>query len=551
MSDDARVTVSVEGDDDIVRAAEQARGAWTRAGGEIGRAVGSLGSTIATGMKQAASDILRVSTAMGSLNFASAIQSATKLNDSIARMGIASGQSFEQMQKRIEGVARASNSSDSQTIAWRKAVGGLTHDFAAAEKSQKAFRDMGLLTGKTLEEMAPIAESLANQFGVKGSGSEMFLGKMTAQAKALGIEIGVAVDKLGKLNVAGVSTKDAGKLTAFNLALTKGLTPQEGQQVSSSVYSSILGQQQLISRTLGRNILDKQGRVEDLPGTVRAIRENFQRRFGSDAQRRLTNSGFGPMAAAAIMNMDFAQVDRVAGLSPHLDARRAGRAYDASQAGDRNKVEHDIERAHRKVGGQLAPYQTMLGKLQAEHPIAMQAGEFLLGSLGQGLAAKWMMGGGGKAAGSVAGTAAKGVGSRALVGAGLRGIAGPAGLAALVYENFNNLGTHADNALGLSDWFSGKNEGHFITPDDKDPSYRLRAQHDSLRNMVSTGQMTPDQASRTMAGVARSFEGSKDISANSQALVEALRGIRLNVVIENLSSTTDIQVRDAGTEGAQ
>src|SRR5437763_9280725 len=99
MSDErAEVQLGARGQEEVIRAAEEIRGAYAKSAEGISHAFHSVGGKVRQSLsnafehigdqiKDVASDAVRLSAAMGQFNLDDAIQSAERYNESIARIG--------------------------------------------------------------------------------------------------------------------------------------------------------------------------------------------------------------------------------------------------------------------------------------------------------------------------------------------------------------------------------------------------------------------------------------------------------------------------------
>src|SRR5579863_777018 len=103
LQKDARVTIGVDG------------------GQEVARALGAVSDSV----HGIVSDLGHVFTAAGAISFASAIQQAHALEDTVARIGVAANRSVDSAQAGVNQLARQLGEMPEQVAGWTSSVGRL------------------------------------------------------------------------------------------------------------------------------------------------------------------------------------------------------------------------------------------------------------------------------------------------------------------------------------------------------------------------------------------------------------------------------------------
>src|SRR5437867_1604971 len=98
LQKDARVTVGVEGADEVARAADRALTPWQGAAQRVGGAFRAVGGAVAESVQGIVSDLGHVVTAAGAISFAGAIQQVHAFEETVARIGVGAGRSIESVQ---------------------------------------------------------------------------------------------------------------------------------------------------------------------------------------------------------------------------------------------------------------------------------------------------------------------------------------------------------------------------------------------------------------------------------------------------------------------
>src|SRR5262249_30549647 len=136
---------------------DQAAGRLSKRAGETGTAWQRAGKSIVEGLQGVASDLIRVSTALGALDFAKAGGEARRYEDATTRMALATGNSLDSVQKRLLSIAKDTAIDERSVNAWAVSLTKTTYSYDKALASAKAFAAEALASGRTLEDYAPLA----------------------------------------------------------------------------------------------------------------------------------------------------------------------------------------------------------------------------------------------------------------------------------------------------------------------------------------------------------------------------------------------------------
>src|SRR5438105_4566868 len=116
MSTDAKVTVGVEGADEVAAAARRATEPWQRAGDAIASSFKRAGSAIGGQLAQVGSDMLRTVTVMRTLDMRGAVDGARGYREEIARFGVAADLSFATARLGVDKISKATLESESSLV---------------------------------------------------------------------------------------------------------------------------------------------------------------------------------------------------------------------------------------------------------------------------------------------------------------------------------------------------------------------------------------------------------------------------------------------------
>lgn len=459
MSTEAKVSVSLDGADAVRKAFEDLIANGNKLGGALDKASGSakglgeagkkagafwkdVGKDIVSTLGNMTTAAISTVTALETISFAQAIQSAKSLDDSFAKFSAGSGKSIGGVRQQVRDLSLATNLQEKDVIAWGKSIGRVTYDYKGALDSVKAFSNEALASNQELSEQAGIATALGNGFGVTGDKAEGFLESLRGMSEAAGNAGGFNAfkDQLagleGAMSGLNLKTEDSKKeFAAFQLAIGKGLTPQQAARVGGGLVANIQGNAEGLARQFGAaNVYDEQGHVKDIPTIVSKIRRDLEQRYGKSARKvAMQGNNFGPEMGAALFNFDEGEYRKALGGAPSHTAANVKAAYDLTPEAQRAKNDLKRQQGVQDLAREALPLQDMLSDLYAAHPmlatIGGAVGSVGAGALGKGLLKSGMSAlfGGGEAAAVAAGAGEAGL----LTGGGMAsmGLAGGAGLA--------------------------------------------------------------------------------------------------------------------------
>jgi hypothetical protein len=400
--------------------------AGKRAASALGGISGALGSMVVEGLK--------ASGVFGSFSMGDAVQQARQLDASTARLGQTAGIAGDKLKASFEGMEAKILTSAPAMSGVSTALVRATHDAGFATKEIGGLGAIALSVGQTLEEQLAFGKTLHDGLGVTSDVVSEF-DRMRTMAEAVGTPITAFKDTLTGIAplLAGIGTgSDAAraKVAALALVLGKGLKPEQQTQVASEVLSYIQGNVRKLEKRLGHRITNRQGIVDDPAKVLKELKERGDKmaagRSEDDRWGLYLNTFQNPVVAAAIMNADSGEIDRISKLKGHGQTEKDASAVRASKEGKRTAEALAQEQAARHVGA------TVLGVGDGIHG-------WLSGMLGEKGAAWAELGAGTVGLGGLGAT-----GQALLQGGGGSGIlpglmelaAGPLGLAAGVSATF-------------------------------------------------------------------------------------------------------------------
>ena len=446
---DAKITVGVEGVDQVKKAFDDLISNAQKVGGavagaskdteKLGKAAGTaqkfwgdFSKSVTSDLKTVATSALATVTAVQTISFAQAITSAKALDDSFARFAAGSGRTIGSVRDETRKLSRETNTSEAAVISWSKSIGKVTYSTKEAMASYKAFTNEALASNQDLADQGGLAAVLSNSMGVSGGDTQGFLDSFRGMSDAAGNAGGfnAAKDQLealgGAMSELSFKTEQSKKdFIAFQLTIGKGQTPQQAQRVQGSLLANLQSHGEGLARQFGRdNVYDENGRIngDAVPALVSKIRKDLTQRYGKNA-RRVAMQNFGGETGAAIFNFDEKAFAATAGAS----AKGSGAAGDYYGSDEGKRAGNDLKRDQAKQDAARNTFgiQDMLGDFGANHPYLAGAIGLGASSLGKaGLTAGWgaLTGGGGAATGT--GVTATGIGT-----SGGMGLAGGLGLA--------------------------------------------------------------------------------------------------------------------------
>ena len=456
ITKDAEVRVGITGTEDIAGAADRALGPWERAGKRVQSSLGSLGQAVGGARSSVAQDIARVSTALGTIDLAGSTAKFLSYRDQIARTSIVAGTSIDGLKDRFKQLGDRTALPDEAIARFSESLRQATYDSSDSSASVKALGDEALSTGRSLEQLGPLGETLHNSLGTAFADVPDALARIRTVSDELGTSGGPAAlqDQISRLGgvFAAVSIKskaDGEQLIATVGELGRGLPAKQQEQIQQRVLNRVLANPEGLRHQLGikfEQFYDEQGKVRDLPGLIEKVRTNAVQRYGSRARQILSQSqNFGAQGAAAVFGFDVAGARAAAAAQLSPGAAETGDAFRKGEVGEdiarRNKLAQD---KRDQAGGFLAKIQSGLSSVLPDNPLLQFGLLQLTGRLGAAGIGKLFAGG----AGEVAGGGGRSLAGRAVTGT-LEGIGGGSagiGLAAVAasllttYGGFKLLG---------------------------------------------------------------------------------------------------------------
>jgi len=522
LQKDAKITVGVDGADEVASAANRALRPWENASKQVGSAMASMGKGITDTFKQVTSDVARGITAFAAFDFAQQIRSSMEFKESVARMSVVAGQSSEQLTGKFKAQEQAILSGRKENEAFAATMGRLTYDYRNAAQAADSLGIEALAANRSLAEMSGIGKVVHESLG-SFDGLPDALGKIRTQAQALGTlggpdalrdQVEALSGAISHLSIKG--SEDFSKVTALAGALGKGLRPEQASRVQQAVFGAITSDPRRFERFLGHKITDAQGHVEDPLAVAEEIQSKAKQRYGRNAGR-IMGLNFGAEAGAAWMNADFAAARAAADRAPSKGAQRAVDKFKQTTEGQTVADQIAMRGGQMDIGESMDPLARKFISFAGQHPLAAAATALL----GPGLAAK---GAGflfGKGLGAVfgSGTAGSGGAGAAAGAAGLTG-AGVLGFGA-------GLGIVGASALAT---------GKVLTEVGEDRD-KMGGRY------LSENSGVPGLAQSQVAQIARSASRAK----NEQGFLAGLPG----PLLEAINKSPDLQQVAAGAYGGQ
>lgn len=415
----AAFQIKVGGDDDLVRAGDRIEQRWGSLGKTLRDGVGGAVKTVGSEMMNLVKDSVRVATALNTINLGQLAAEARQLDMQFTKFGVGAKRSLESIQSEAEALGDKMLMDPGAVNQQTQAFGKLSYQIGAAGKDLEALNEVATAQNRELGDELPLGLMLRKAIGPAGD-MRAELAKLADQAESLGYNGGPQAfeDMLGSMSEAlshvSMETDDArSKLTAFFGALTKNASPDQQKRIGGSIVNKLEGDAEGWSRTVGYDILDpKTGKVKDPGKVMRDYRAKVLREYGTgQAALRVLRRGLGDEAGTALYNLD----DVAAGQAENPNAKSAAGSAAAeaqnellnSKAGQAKAAELKRQNDLRKeVGGPLADAQAWWANAWADHPVAGQV-------------ANWVVGGAASGGAGYLGAALKGAGTVAKTGAAL------------------------------------------------------------------------------------------------------------------------------------
>lgn len=368
VNENASVTASLKGGDQVAREAGKIKKGFQEIGKEAKSAaekgVKALGSSISSTI----SDSLRAASILQTINLASGIESAKRFTDETSKLARQSGESFGSVSTKL-GVLESRTLTSADAVGqFARSLGRSTYDAKSATLAITGLGDFAQATGRDLQEGLDIGSTLRSSLGVVGDVSSE-LERLRSIGENVGTKGGYTalVDTLAAIKpqldqVAVGSDKARAELEALVAVSTKGLKPQQAQQVAGGLISTIKARALDIERLSGNRVLDENGNVANPLQALKDLQRIGSRKFGKDkeAQRRAFISEFGPDLGTAILRTDTGEVERTAQLGGQRKIAAEAEAYRNSPEGKRKQLQIERDKALRGAGEKFLGFESTL-----------------------------------------------------------------------------------------------------------------------------------------------------------------------------------------------
>lgn len=475
LEKEAAVRVRLTGDDEIASQTAKISNAWGEVGTKATAAFKTMGGAIGGAIQGVLSDLGHVVSAAGAISFSGSVQSVERLEESVSRMGVATGRSIASVQSGINSLSQEIGELPGQTEAWVHSVGDLTYSYERAAQSAKGLQGFALQTGQSLGQVAPLA-GILDQIGAGGDQAGRALNVMTRQAEMLGTvggpkALGDMMTHLAGQITSLSSSGGPAKITALMAGFggNKGFTPQQREKALGGVLGRLGGNIEGFERHFGvgrGGFTDEYGRMKDSTSIIAKLQEYGKKSAG--ARFRLEQT-FGREQTAAIMKSDIAGIREA---EKAMDGGAGGHAlarFKDTPAGKKHDQDIRKDVAMQKTVGSdsfLGGVRRQVGEWAADSPLLtmgglMVGGKLASAGLGAGLKALGLGGGAAAAGGGATTAAAAGGGGTLLTGLGLGGLAAGGGvLAGLLMQGkvLTELGAASAAKQGYSNRVIGTDE---------------------------------------------------------------------------------------------
>lgn len=437
---DAKVTIGVDGADEVARAADRALRPWTNAAGHAKSAVQGMGQAFADTVRQTASDVARGVTAFAAFDLSSRIPAVIQYREEVARLSVVAGQSAESLRTKFAAQEAQTLQSRQANEEFAKSFGRITYGYKDAADAAAALSAEALASARSLGEMAGVGKVIYDATQ-KISAAPEVLGRIRAAADMLKTTGGPDAlrdqfEALGGV-IARMSVQTPEQLGRFAGAIGaigKGLRPDQAKEAQQSITSKVFGDTRATERFLrsagelkrGESILDESGQIKDAAGTLAAYQRAWRKQAGSMGEaKRLSRMYFGDIGGAAFMRTQFEDSE---GAGVSTGAQDAAGALLGGEEGRRKAAELATRGAQGDVAAKMLPGVDAVLGFARDNPILAGAGALLapgLAAKGLGAGMGWLggalgFGGAGGAAGAAgAGALATGGGGAAAGGGSL------------------------------------------------------------------------------------------------------------------------------------
>jgi len=382
---DATVTVTMDGHEAIVRAAQAVGDAWRATGKSLIEGGKKLGTELGNVYAGLARDAASVATSASRINFQTGAASARDYGLTVARMAVSSGRDIEGLKAKYESLSKQTLMPEPVVAALGDSLRSLTYDAGFAVDSIKGISDEAEAIGQTPQQVSAFSASLHNAYGVSNdlAGS---MGDIDRISQTIGNTGGVRAlhDQLqaadGVMSRFKANVRDSAALLA---TLGKGLTAQQQQGTQQAVLGAIAGNRVGVEWLLrgtgqlgkGQSILNGKGEIEDQIGTVEKVRAALVKRYGDKRALQVARMTFGDVEGTAVMNFKADEARKAAAgagapeVGPPLptaaDLAARVRGTDAAYQLD---TEQRRARNERKAGERVAAATQGVNRTVADNP---------------------------------------------------------------------------------------------------------------------------------------------------------------------------------------
>src|SRR6185312_7594449 len=309
---DATVHVRAEIDDDIATTAERLFSSLERGAQVVQSRLGAITSTLGQTFANVASDIARVSTALGAVDLGSSVQRYVRYREEVARTAASVKASWEGLSGQYKTIGDRALVSDEAIAKVARSLQQTTYDASDSSKAIEALGSEAIATNRSLDQMASIGASLRAELGQSFSAIPDALGRIRAAADNVGMSGGPAALQADVASLSAAISQFAVKSeNAFSGAvgslaeLGRGLPAAQQARVQQRVVGRLLSDTEGLRRQLGihnEDFYDEEGHIrQDLGSLIGRIQTMATRRWGLRAREVLAQpQNFGPEGAAAI-----------------------------------------------------------------------------------------------------------------------------------------------------------------------------------------------------------------------------------------------------------
>lgn len=407
MTAKAEVQVDVKGEAEAQRALKKLNDGFKSFGRE-------LGGIFAGAIREFAG----ASVALARVDPMAAADKFRTYRQTVTEWSIASKRSIADVKSSFSGLADATLLPDDQVADFSRSLGKATYDAHDSRAAIEALRGSGLAAGRSLEEMAPIAETLHNSFGASFGDIPGMLGDIEGAANALGTAGGPAALQDSIVNLGGaisqVSVKgkaEAKELIDVLAAISAhARTPEQAKDVQSKLVNRFLAGGEQMRLNLGikrKDFYDETGQIKVNAENVTKLRDFYIKRAGSvEGARSLASfsNNLGPQLAAALFSPDFvANLKKAESAAPGKGGAQALQDLAKSQAGVEGGAQIRRDRETREnLGSKINATQQAVANAAPENSLLRYATGGIVGGAASALLGRGASALGEKAMGSLA-----------------------------------------------------------------------------------------------------------------------------------------------------